>query len=137
MKKRLNTQLVNNANHIGLLVLRVFLGLTMLLGHGLSKGQVLFSNTEVQFPDPIGVGEVASLALAVFSEVICSFILTLGLLTRWVLLPLIVTMFTAAFIIHGADDFGTKEKALLYGVGYITLFFTGPGKYSIDTIVKK
>lgn len=123
-------------NDLGLLILRLFLGLTMLIAHGIGKWGRLFGGGEIQFSDPFGVGDTASLAMAVFAEVICSLLLALGLLTRWALLPLIITMAVAAFIIHIADDFGIMERALLYGVGYVTLFHTGPGKYSIDYFLK-
>lgn len=124
-------------NDLGLLILRLFLGLTMLIAHGIGKLGRLFGGEEIQFSDPFGVGDTTSLALAVFAEVVCSILLTLGLLTRWALIPLITTMLVAAFIIHIADDFGIMERALLYGVGYITLFLTGPGKYSVDHYLRK
>lgn len=119
-------------NDSGLLFLRLFLGLTMLFAHGIGKWGRLFGGGEIRFSDPFGVGETTSLALAVFAEVICSILLALGLMTRWALIPLITTMFVAAFIVHIADDFGIMERALLYGVGYVTLFLSGPGKYSVD-----
>ncbi|MBA6151432.1 DoxX family protein [Gelidibacter maritimus] len=123
-------------NDLGLLVLRVFLGLTMLFAHGVGKWGRLFGGGEIQFRDPLGVGDTTSLALAVFAEVICSILLALGLMTRWALIPLIITMVVATFIVHSADPFGVMEKAMLYGVGYITIFLTGPGKYSVDYYLK-
>lgn len=126
-----------NLNDLGLLVLRLFLGLALLLGHGLGKWGTLFGGGEIQFADPFGIGALPSLALAVFAEVICAILLILGLLTRWALIPLIITMLVAVFIVHISDGFGTMEKALLYGAGFITLAFTGSGKYSIDTILKR
>lgn len=123
-------------NDLGLLVLRMFLGLTMLFAHGVGKWGRLFSGGEIQFRDPLGVGDTTSLALAVFAEVFCSVLLALGLMTRWALIPLIITMLVATFIVHSADPFGVMEKAMLYGVGYITIFLTGPGKYSVDYYLK-
>lgn len=123
-------------NDLGLLILRLFLGLTMLFAHGIGKWGRLFGDGEIQFRDPFGVGDTTSLALAVFAEVICSMLLALGLMTRWALTPLIITMMVAAFIVHSPDPFGVMEKAMLYGVGYITLFLTGPGKYSVDYYLK-
>lgn len=123
-------------NDSGLLILRLFLGLTMLFAHGIGKWGRLFGGGEIQFSDPFGVGDTTSLALAVFAEVICSILLAFGLLTRWALIPLITTMFVAAFIVHSSDGFGIMEKSLLYGAGYITLLFTGPGKYSADVLLK-
>lgn len=57
---------------IGLLILRVFLGLGMCLGHGLGKWTKLFSGEEIHFADPFGLGAFTSLAVAVFAEVVCS-----------------------------------------------------------------
>ena len=73
-----------------------------------------------------------SLALTVFAEVLCSGLLMVGLFTRLATMPLLITMLVAVFIVHGADPLGKKEPALLYGLVYATLFFTGPGKYSVD-----
>jgi len=41
-------------------------------------------------------------------------------------------MAVAAFIVHGDDPFGTKEKALLYLAFFIVIALVGPGKFSID-----
>ena len=86
--------------------------------------------TPIQFPDPIGVGATASLALAVFAEFLCSIFLIVGFKVRLVAIPPAVTMFMAAFIVHGADPLGKKEKALLYLISYIVLILCGGGKYS-------
>jgi putative oxidoreductase len=45
-------------------------------------------------------------------------------------------MSVAFFIAHSADDFGTKEKSLLFLGMFIVLFFTGAGRYSIDDKLK-
>jgi len=41
-------------------------------------------------------------------------------------------MGVAFFIIHGADPFGEKELAAIYGIGYIAIALIGPGKFSVD-----
>lgn len=125
-----------NLNDFGLLLLRVFFGLAMCFGHGWSKWHMLFNGEDIKFPDPFGIGALPSLALAVFAEVICGILLAFGLLTRWSLIPLVFTMLIAVFVIHISDGFGTMEKAMLYGVAYLALFFTGPGKYSMDAFLK-
>lgn len=122
---------------VGLLLLRLFLGLAMFLGHGLGKWEKLFAGGEIKFADPFGIGPLPSLAMAVFAEVICALLLVLGLLTRGVLIPLIITMLVAIFVVHISDGFGGMEKALLYGVGFVTLMLTGPGKYSFDGFLIK
>ncbi len=120
---------------LGLLVLR--LGASgMMLMHGWGKLSA-FSTLMHDFPDPIGVGSTVSLVLAVFAEFFCSIALAIGVQSRWVTIPLVVTMLVAVVIIHGNDPFHKKELAALYLVGFVTLFLTGPGKYSFDGLLSK
>lgn len=120
----------NNINLI-LFLLRIGVGVFMLT-HGLGKFSNLFGNDPIQFPDPIGVGATASLALTVFAEVFCSIILILGLATRLAAIPLLITMLVAAFVIHATDGFGKQELPLLYGMIYFAIAIAGAGKFSLD-----
>jgi putative oxidoreductase len=120
---------------LALLILRLGAGGFMIV-HGWSK-LINFNKRLSSFSDPIGLGSEASLTLIVFAEFFCSLFLILGLYTRLALIPLIVAMCVVAFIVHGADPFGTKEKALLFLVAYLSLFFTGPGKFSFDSRLRK
>ena len=117
----------------GLLILRLVSGAAMLT-HGYPKLQKVL-NGNFQFGDPLGLGPEVSLILAVFAEVICSVLIIIGLTTRLAVLPLIVTMGVAFFIVHGSDPFKTKELALIYLSIFLALFFTGPGKYSADRAI--
>ncbi len=103
-----------------------------MLTHGTPKLIKLFSSEEIAFADPFGVGMGFTLALAVFAEFICSILVILGLGTRLAVIPLIITMFTAAFIIHAADPFSGKEMALLYLLTFTVILITGAGKHSLD-----
>jgi putative oxidoreductase len=114
----------------GVLILRIGVSL-MMLSHGMPKFNKLMDGDHA-FADPIGVGQLTSLVLAVGAEVICSLLLILGLGSRAVLIPLIFTMCMAVFVIHASDPYDVKEHALLFLVSYIALFFTGPGKISLD-----
>jgi len=114
----------------GLLILRLISG-GLMLSHGWPKLQKIAAGT-LEFGDPIGIGQAPSLFLAVFAEVICSVLVILGLLTRAAVIPLIITMAVAFFIVHGADPLGVKELSLIYLGIFLTLFFTGPGKYAIE-----
>lgn len=118
---------------IGLLVFRLLFGLTMLVGHGLPK-LMSFSEKSQTFPDYIGVGSTISLCLAIGAEVICALLLIIGFKTKYVVIPLAITMGVAFFIHHGADPFNQKELAFMYLIGYIALYFTGAGKYSVDKV---
>jgi putative oxidoreductase len=119
-----------------LLILRLTVGCFM-LSHGMGKFYNLIGDTPIQFPDPIGVGATASLALAVFSEVLCSILLILGLGTRLAAIPLFITMLVAAFIVHGSDGFGKQELPLMYTAIYLVIAIAGAGKYSIDNWLHK
>lgn len=121
---------------IGLLCLRVCLGGFMLVAHGWKK-LAKFSVLSSKFPDPIGLGSSVALSLAVFAEVGCALLLILGLWTRAAAVPLLVTMLVAAFVIHGGDPWKKKEFALLYAVPFLTLVFTGGGRYSLEAMLGK
>ena len=118
---------------LGLLILRLVAGASMLT-HGYPKLQKVL-NGNFQFGDPLGLGPEVSLILAVFAELICSALVIIGLTTRLAVLPLIVTMGVAFFIVHGADPFKVKELALIYLSIFLALFFTGPGKFSADRAI--
>lgn len=120
---------------LGLLLVRLAVS-GFMLTHGYPK-LVHFAERAERFSDPLGIGSTASLSLVVFAEFFCSILLFLGLFTRFALVPLMVTMAVVVFIVHGDDPFGDKEKALLFLIPYIGLFFTGPGHWSLDRMLKK
>lgn len=120
---------------LGLLLLRL-VAVGPMITHGYPKFQKILDGN-FQFGDPLGVGPEVSLVLAVIAELFCSVLVILGLTTRFALIPLIITMAVAVFIVHGADDFKTKEMGILYLGMYLSLFFTGPGKFSADRALFK
>lgn len=124
-----------NAN-VGLLILRVSTGLIMLFAHGWGK-LIGFSDKAAVFADPIGLGPTVSLALAVFAEVFCAVAVVIGLKTRWAVVPLIITMVVAVGIVHANDPWAVKELGIMYLISFLVLFFTGPGKYSVDGVMGK
>lgn len=119
---------------LGLLLLRIAAGGAMLT-HGIPKLMKALSG-DTQFGDPIGIGPELTLYLAIFAEVVCAALIIVGLFTRLALIPLIATMLVAFFLVHSADPFGIKEMAFIYLSIFVTLFLTGPGKYSIDWSIK-
>ncbi len=122
-------------NSLASLILRVSLS-GMMLTHGYGKFIRLISG-ETQFANPLGIGELPSLILAVFAEFVCSILLIVGYKTKWAAIPPAIVMMVATFIIHWEDPWRRKEFALLYLVGYIAIFLLGPGKYSLDWRLKK
>ena len=131
LKKILNPGLYSKKIDYVLFVLRVMIGIFM-LKHGIEKFLYLIGSDPVSFPDPVGIGETTSLALAVFAELFCSLLLIFGVATRIAVLPLLFTMLVAVLIVHGDDGFRVKELALLYLNVFIAIAIAGAGKISID-----
>ena len=134
MKKLFQTTTHGEALNILVLFIRIVIAVFM-IQHGLPKLSKLMAGGEIQFGDPIGLGPVLSLILAVFAEFFCSILIGIGLGTRLATIPLMITMIVAAFISHGGDPFARKELALLYLLFYISLFVLGSRKYSLDYLL--
>lgn len=123
---------------LALLVLRAWLGVTMLANHGYGK-LTTFSEKSASFPDPLGVGHAMSLTLAVSAEFFCSLLLVAGLLTRVAAFALAITMAVAFFIVHHGALGGERsgELAFIYLSGYVALLIAGPGRFSADGLLFK
>jgi len=134
MKKLFNPSFHPDRLDLVLLFARIAIGCFMLV-HGLPKLDKLMAGGEIQFADPIGLGEKTSLILVVFAEVVCSILLILGFATRFALAALIFTMVVVVFITHSLDPFDVKEKPLLYLVVYCIFFISGSGRYSVDHLL--
>lgn len=136
MSKLTSTYVNNNLLDFASLLLRLFAGFSM-LSHGYPKLEQLTAGGEIKFMDFLGLGPVISLVLVVFAEFICSIFVILGLFTRWMVLPLIITMLIAALMVHSADDYAVKELSIVYLVFYIVILLLGPGRFSLDKIFSK
>ena len=116
-------------------MLRAFAGLSLAFGHGLGKLPVSSGFIEgvgnLGFPVPIVFAWTAAL-----SEFLGGLFLASGFYTRTATVFIGFTMATAGFIRHAEDPFGTKEKALLFLAVAFLFFFSGPGRYSLDRILK-
>jgi putative oxidoreductase len=140
--KGLISFITNNLNKtdLGLLVIRLGIGLSMALFHGWGKisspdrwagygGQMeRFGITF--FPEFWGF-------MASFAEFGCSILIILGLFHRPATLLLAITMLVAAIrhITLPEDDpnsgFSGASHAMEFLVVYVALFLTGPGKFSL------
>ncbi|MES2890735.1 MAG: DoxX family protein [Bacteroidota bacterium] len=136
MNKILNVNNNTVTTGIALLVARVGIA-ALMLTHGIPKLMLLVSGAPIQFPAVMGLSASVSLGLAVFSEVVCSIFILLGLGTRLATIPLIVTMMIAALFIHAADPIAIKESALHYLLVYVFLLIAGGGKYSLDFLLSR
>lgn len=130
LKRLLKTGKHPNNINFGLLIFRVGVS-AMMITHGWGKFERVI-NGDFRFGDPLGIGVEASLILAAFAEFICSCLVILGLTTRFATVPIMITMLVAWQISHAGDSFGAQEKVIFYLLSFLTLFITGPGKYSLD-----
>lgn len=134
MKKFLVTKIY--AADLSLLLIRIAFGGLMVVNHGWGKLSKLTGGGDIKFFD-IGIGAEASLALAVFGELVCGALLVAGLFTRFAALALTITMAVAVFGAHANDIFGDGETALLFLTAYTAILISGPGKYSVDKLIFK
>jgi putative oxidoreductase len=119
---------------VGLLVLRVFAGLSVALAHGFDK-----------LPPPAGfmqaveaLGMPAQAAwLSGVAEGLGGMALAVGLLTRPAALMLAVNFAVASFMQHAPDPYTVKELALLFLAVSLMFACVGAGRFSLDRIIRK
>lgn len=126
---------------VGLLLFRIVMG-SLMACYGLQKlthfqemAASDFWMKEVSF---LGMNGAFPLALTVFAEFFCSLLLIVGLFTRLSLIPLLICMayiflvvFPFSMVMHNDNGF-ELNSSFIYFILYLALFFTGPGKYSLD-----
>ncbi len=121
---------------LGLLLLRLWTGLALFLGYGLIKvtdfaGQVEIRDGFMGMPGELAAG------LLVFAEVVCALLVAAGALTRLSAIPIVITMVIAAFVGLAGEDFATRVPALYFGVASLALVLTGPGRFSVDSLIDR
>lgn len=115
-----------------LLLIRLFFGILFFM-HGLDK-MTNFNELSLTYPSVFGFGSYMTLMLAIFCEFACSMFLIVGLMTRIILIPMVLSMGVAFFDIHDAM-MPEGELSLIYLIIFIALFLTGPGRYSVDYLI--
>jgi putative oxidoreductase len=128
------------AKDFGLLLIRLGLGVSMFVFHGYDKimggperwegvGGAM-GNVGIAFM-PVVWG-----FLAAFAESVGSILIVLGPLFRFATLMLAFNMFVAAMMHlnlptdNPASGLAGAEKAMVYMIVYVGLFFTGPGRFA-------
>lgn len=131
--KLLQLNFIPGGADLGLLILRLWVGLSMAVLHGWVK-LTNFSAYAGKFADPFGLGPGVSLGLAVFAELVCAVFIALGFFTRFSSLILGFTMAVAFKIGHGMklSGEGNGEVAFLFLGACVALLFAGAGKFSVD-----
>tara|TARA_Y100000590_G_C15608854_1_gene973022 strand:- start:299 stop:748 length:450 start_codon:yes stop_codon:yes gene_type:complete len=124
-----------NNTEVSLLLLRIVFGLIMLINHGISKitsDKIRWEKLGSALTDLIGLDFLNTFFgfMASLSESIGALLIVFGLFTRYASLLLFITMLVAS--LHHIHDNQFPELAILYGVFFLALIFSGPGKYSLD-----
>lgn len=118
---------------IGLLLLRLGVGLPMLVHHGMPYLKH-FDEEAARFLPLWGLDSGTMLVLAIVVEVGAAALIVVGLLTRFASLAISLTMVVAFVMVHGArfDGEQSGELAFLYLVGSAALSIMGPGRFAWD-----
>lgn len=79
--------------------------------------------------------------MAGLTEISGVFLLLIGLGTRIISVPLIIIMFVAIFSVHLPNGFEAGENGFEIPLYYLLMLFslivTGPGKYSLDSLLSR
>ena len=119
---------------LGLLVLRVFAGVSLALAHGWGK----VPPTEGFMKGVQSLGFPAEAAyLTMVTEFFGGLLLAAGLLTRPVALAMMINFSVAGFLSHADDPYLRKELPFLF-LAVATMFVcVGAGRFSLDRLLKR
>ena len=124
------------------LALRVLVFLPLFMKHGTEK-LFTFHQMAQNFLDPIGIGPVPTLFIAMIADGICSLLIVLGLGTRWAALYSLCNLFVAwatpphNFALLSHTPAGAAGEAIfLYMSACVVLFIGGAGKFSLDALIE-
>ena len=128
--------LTESARSLGLLILRLFLGLG-LVAHGYQKFFLFGISGFAGFLEKLGApAPQVSAVLSASTELAGGLLVAAGLLTRLAALPLALNMAVAAFLAHSGyfitNSPPGREYALNLAAAFVALAFTGAGRYSLD-----
>ena len=125
---------------LGLLILRVAVLMPLFLKHGIEK-IVNFSYMSHNFPDPVHIGVFPTFIIAFISDAICSWLVMLGVCTRWIALFMFCNLFVGWSLRHHFMFWIRSnwhgEMMVIYMAAILALIFLGPGKYSVDHLIQK
>ena len=131
---------LKHSSDIGILILRVFPGFAMFLNHAMSKisaGTPKWERLGSALTDLIGFESLKIFFgfMASYAESLGALFIMVGLLTRFSSFLLFFTMIVASLKHYFEGEF--SELAFIYGCICFALIISGPGKYSVDNILKK
>lgn len=129
------TNLHPRSTDVGLLIFRVYAGLTLALSHGI--GKVPPSEGFIERVGGMGMPAPELVAwVAAFAELGGGILLAMGLLTRPVGLVVAVHFAIVVLVAHAGDPFGRRELPIFFLMSALLLAFSGAGRYSVDALIR-
>jgi putative oxidoreductase len=122
--------------NIALLVLRAVVGVNMAVLHGWDKFHH-FSTKVGNYPDPLGMGHKYALILAIVGELVAPVLVAAGLFGRVSAFLLTFVVALNLFPAFRAAAWPDHEIPSLYFAGALTLVILGPGRYALDSVLRK
>ena len=122
----------------GLLILRISIG-TMLIHHGYEKTADI-NNFADAFVRPIGIPfPILSSYIAAYSEIYGSWLLIVGLFTRFAALSIVGTIGVAIYhaIVTAGFNIYLLELLILYMGGSLCILLLGSGDFALDRFLKR
>ena len=116
----------------GIAILRVVTGY-LFLASGVHK---LF----IEYPSEPGSSlPVPIVVVGSLGELVCGAALLVGLLTRWVSIPLAILMLADVVVVHPPNEFFSQDHAFEYAslrlVACVALALTGSNKAALDNVL--
>ena len=125
--------------NLGRLALRMAVFIPLFMKHGIEK-LFTFSAMSQHYVDPVGIGPVPTLVIAMISDGICSLLLVIGLGTRWAAIYSFCNLFVAWATVHHFALMSRQDQSgetiFIYMAACVALFLLGAGKFSVDGLIQ-
>jgi putative oxidoreductase len=131
LKYLLYTDVGAGINNVALLGYRILFALELFRVHGMKKFRVENGRRE-QVPNPLGLPDKLNGLVAMFSDTVVPFLLTIGIGTRLILLPAIGVTSIGYFVVHRKDSVEVRDVPYMYTLSLIFIWILGAGRYSVD-----
>lgn len=141
-KNLLGADFLPSSPRLSLTILRIATGATLFLRHGWEKRPSQWFAFMAHFPSLFHLGAPLTFLIAFFSDFVCSFLLVIGLGTRWAAAFCFSNIFVAWAFVHHFAFFGHGPMAehgeliVLYLGALLAIFLGGPGFLSFDSARK-
>ncbi len=123
------------SNDAGLFVFRLLAAIALLKAHGLPK-ILNFQDTLLHIPDPLGLGTTFSTYFAIFTNILCSIMVALGLFTRAAAFFIFSLTLSGLLLVHFNDSYKIQDVPIIYSIVFGFITYLGAGRYSLDFIIK-